>query len=336
MPELLDQYQALKTRAGFLNRGNRIRVLVTGPDRVKFLHNLTTNDVKRLAPGAGHESFVTSPQGKTLGYITLSLGEDDILLRTDPGGDRLAIPHLQKYGIFDDVVIEDLSLQTFEYHVAGPEADMLVAALGAELPGPGLQSHGLTSISGVPVRLIREAPTGLPGLTLIGPADQGERILAELQAQATVPSLPEVENGVYEALRIEAGTPVFDADVVESNLPQEIGRDAHAISFVKGCYLGQETVARLDALGHVNKIMKGARFLSPDPIAATQGELKSEDGKSVGRLTSIAYSPGWRCAVALGMIRVSHAKEGTELICEVEGTPYRVVVSALPMSPPVG
>src|SRR5258706_16475363 len=113
MVESNDHYRALKTRPGFLDRSDRVRIAVGGVDRAKFLHNLTTNDVKRLAVGQGHEAFVTSLQGKTIGYVTLVASEDKILLRTDPGGDALILPHLQKYGVFDEVSIDDLRDQTF-------------------------------------------------------------------------------------------------------------------------------------------------------------------------------------------------------------------------------
>src|SRR4051812_21459557 len=98
----LDSYRSVVDRAGWVDRSDRPRLEIAGPDRAKFLHNLTTNDVKRLAEGAGHESFVTSPQGKVLAFITLLSGERaTILLRTDPGSLESLLPHLNKYGVFD-------------------------------------------------------------------------------------------------------------------------------------------------------------------------------------------------------------------------------------------
>src|ERR1700722_9134527 len=102
-------YHSVVDRAGWSDRSPRSRIEIGGPDRAKFLHNLTTNDVKRLADGAGHESFVTSPQGKTLAYVTLLATEKaTILLRTEPESLNSILPHLKKYGVFDDVSIEDV------------------------------------------------------------------------------------------------------------------------------------------------------------------------------------------------------------------------------------
>ena len=117
MQMILEQ---IALHAGLFDRSDRRRIAITGPDRAKFLHNLLTNDVKRLPVGKGCEAFVTSPQGKTLAFVTVLAGENEILLRTDAAAIDALLPHLQKYGVFDDVTIEDISDTTFEYHLAGP------------------------------------------------------------------------------------------------------------------------------------------------------------------------------------------------------------------------
>ncbi|MBX6315931.1 MAG: folate-binding protein, partial [Isosphaeraceae bacterium] len=272
--------------AGWADRSERVRLEVNGPDRVRFLHNLTTNDIKRLAVGRGCEAFVTSPQGKTLGYVTVLALEDRLLLRTDPGGLEHILPHFQKYGLFDEVAWEDISDRTCEFHLIGPEAPPLLEGLGAELPEPSDLRLRQTSIVGLEVLLIRESPFGVPGLTLIGDATLRAELTARFRDAAQMVAL---DPATCDALRIEAGTPVFGRDVTADNLPQEVGRDAQAISFVKGCYLGQETVARIDALGHVNKVLKGLLIESgavPPPGAPLEVE-----GKVVGRITSSAFSP---------------------------------------------
>jgi folate-binding Fe-S cluster repair protein YgfZ len=155
MVESNDRYRALQTRPGFIDRSDRVRIEVSGADRAKFLHNLTTNDVKRLAVGRGHEAFVTNLQGKTLGYVTLLACEDRILLRTDPGGEALILPHLQKYGVFDEVAIDDLGAQSFEFHLAGPGADELLRRAGGEVPPDAELGHCSTQVDGATVGVIR-------------------------------------------------------------------------------------------------------------------------------------------------------------------------------------
>jgi len=328
-------YHALRSQPGIVDRSDRVRIEVGGSDRARFLHNLTTNDVKRLAVGKGQESFVTSPQGKTLGYVTLAACDDRILLRTDPGGERLVLPHLQKYGVFDDVSLEDVSGTTFEFHLFGAGVDDILRAGGCELPPEGELNHATLSLGGVEVRAIRESPTGRPGLSLVGTRSDAPSVAACLRTLAGASGLVDVDSELFDILRVEAGTPCFGRDVTEDNLPQEIGRDAQAISFVKGCYLGQETVARIDALGHVNKIMKGVRFLTVEPPPAAGSHLLWE-GKTVGKLTSTVDSPGWGVPLALAFVRTGQAVAGTELLCQdQDGPARRVAVCDLPMPAPL-
>ncbi len=134
-------YRSTNESAGWVDRSSQVRLEISGPDRAKFLHNLTTNDVKRLAEGTGHESFVTSPQGKALAYTTLMATDRSILARTDSASLGELLPHLRKYGVFDDVAIEVLTDRTFEFHLAGPEAASLIEAQGLELPPEGALRH---------------------------------------------------------------------------------------------------------------------------------------------------------------------------------------------------
>jgi folate-binding Fe-S cluster repair protein YgfZ len=116
------KFEALASHVGVIDRSDRVRLAIGGPDRAKFLHNLTTNEIKRLPDGRGCETFVTSPQGKTIAYVIVLAEADQILARADAGGAALALPHLQKYGVFDDVLIDDASGATFELHLFGPRA----------------------------------------------------------------------------------------------------------------------------------------------------------------------------------------------------------------------
>jgi tRNA-modifying protein YgfZ len=315
---------------GLADRSDRIRIEISGPDRAKFLHNLTTNEVKRLAVGRGCEAFVTSTQGKTIGYVTILAAEDRLLVRTDPGGMELALPHFRKYGIFDDVAIDDRSAETFELHLFGPGAEELVGRMGCRLPETMEYAHTTAEFGGGAVRVVRESPTGLPGLTLIGAGWHEMAVRDTVKSAGQIAESSYIDKITFEFLRIAAGTPVFGKDVTEKNLPQEIGRDVRAISFVKGCYLGQETVARIDALGHVNQVLKGVIFESqsrPDP-----GSSLESDGKRVGVVTSSVASPHGGSPIGLAMIRTSHATAGTSLQVEITtGTgPITATVCDLP------
>jgi folate-binding protein YgfZ len=322
-------YRAVQQAVGLIDRSARVRLAVTGPDRVKFLHNLTTNDVKRLAVGRGCEAFVTSLQGKTLGYVTLLAAEDRILLRTDPGGLEFLLPHFAKYGALEDVTWEDVSAATFELHLAGPNARVLVERTGGAIPDETDFCHLRTTIAGREAWVVSESPAGPPGLTLIGLRPDLPEIATALRQQGGTLGWVEVDPETAEALRIEAGTPAFGRDVRPENLPQELGRDDRAISFVKGCYLGQETVARIDALGHVNKILKGLRIGGQEvPAAGTALEIA---GKAVGTITSAALPPAAAGPIALAYLKVACAAPGTEVTIAGGAGPGTAVVLDLPM-----
>ncbi len=326
-----DDDRSVTDRAAWFDRSGRVRLEIGGPDRGKFLHNLVTVDVKRLAAGAGREGFVTSPQGKTMAYLTLLATGSTILLRTEPGSLEALLPHLRKYGVFEDVAIDDVSAATFEYHVAGPQVGRAFAGGGFDALSGDPLGHAEVEVAGSMVRFVRESPTGRPGLTLIGPSGAAGSIRAMLEGEG----FAEGDRATFEALRIEAGTPTSGRDVLPNNLPQEVGRDDRAIDFVKGCYLGQETVARLDALGHVNRILKGLIFEGPD--VPPDGASLEFEGKAVGSVTSAAPSTGRGAPVGLAYVRVAQATAGTRLTATWEGGGRsRATVVDLPMLPPPG
>ena len=167
------------------------------------------------------------------------------------------------------------------------------------LPDEAEYAHIVAEIGGSPVRLVRESPAGCPGLTVIGEEPAAGSVKDSLLEHGRDLGLIEVDAASFEVLRIEAGTPVFGKEVTEKNLPQEFGRDDRAISFVKGCYLGQETVARIDALGHVNQVLKGLR-LEPGSPCPRPGSPLEHEGKRVGVVTSAAFSPRAECSRGAG------------------------------------
>jgi tRNA-modifying protein YgfZ len=303
-------YDAAAHSVALIDRSDRVRIEVTGPERAKMLHNLTTNDIKRLKPGAGTEAFLTSGQGRTLAFLTVHCEEDRLLVRSDPGTAEAILAHLAKFGLFEDATTRDVSAETVEWHLVGPESDtVLKQTLGLEI-GTDL-SLTVGSYDGQQVRAIRESPTGRPASTLIASRDGADRLSAALNEAILENGGHPLSLGEFEALRIEAGTPAFGRDIQATNLPQEVNRDARAISFVKGCYLGQETVARLDALGHVNKILVGV-ITESDRVPSVGAVIRAEQ-KDVGVVTSSAFSPGWMRGVVMGYVKVAHAVPGTRL-----------------------
>jgi folate-binding protein YgfZ len=289
--------------AGWIDRSGKVRLRFTGPDRAACLHNLTTQDVKGMVAGQSREAFVTTLQGKTLASVSILVEPEAILVRTDAPSREALEPHFRKYAALDDVTIEDVSESTSEVHLVGFE--------------PSARDDR---------RIIPESLIGRPGWTVIDPRSAPVEWL----------ELPRIDPSEFEGLRIAAGTLVSGVDVTPADLPQEFLRDERTISFRKGCYLGQETVARLDALGHVNRWIKGLR-IEGDEVPPV-GAMLASNSQSVGTIRSAGRLPGSDEVVALAMVRVKSGTSGMRLDVTLEGgTPWRsAVVVDLPMPPTDG
>jgi folate-binding protein YgfZ len=314
-PEIQSQYDALSTGAGMADLSGRTLIAVTGADRVSFLHSFCTSDVKKLAEGQGCEAFVTNPQGKTIGHIYIfNLGET-LQIDTAVGQAPTLIQHWERYVISEDVAFRDGTASHADLLLAGPKAAAILRQVGTS-PPTNLPGCALGSIGNLRVLIKRLDFVG-PETYFIEARTQDLTAIRELLVGSGATACgPEA----VEIARIERGTPLFDVDITPDNLPQEIDRNAQAISFTKGCYLGQETVARIDALGHVNRLLVGVRIDGPVPGPESRLML---DGKEVGHVTSAAYSPKLGTALSLALIRRAQAKVGTQLTCS--GAPAAVV-----------
>lgn len=317
--EQLAQYSALTQGVGFLPLTGRTIIEVTGPDRVQILQSFTTNDVKRLAPGQGCEAFVTSPQGKTLGHVFIFCEADKHVLDTTPDQTRALIDHFSRYIITEDASFTDKTAEFTDVLVAGPQASALLSSLTGGLMPTNLLEHRVASIGGQVVVIRRVEYAGPQSYFLQIATPRAPDLIAALhQAGATA-----CDHTAAESARLEAGFPLFALDITADNLPQEVGRDAQAISFTKGCYLGQETVARIDAIGHVNRLLIGVQF-PPNSGLLPAGMEVLANGQAVGHVTSSAWSPRLQAPLALAYVRRNQAKAGIEL---ASATGAAVVVS---------
>lgn len=301
----LEDYAALTQHAGFVPLA-RTRIEIAGKDRATWLHNLCTNEVKRLTPGRGVEAFITTVQGKTLGHGFIFVEADVIVLDTVAGQSETLLKHLDRYLVCEQVTLTDCSGEGFEAMLAGPKAaDILAQLCGSEVPAERC-SHRELEVDGKAVR-VRNIELGLPSFFVEVPRVDGPWLASKLHAAGARHCLP----AALDALRIEQGFPLFGRDITDKNLPQELARDGLAISFVKGCYLGQETVARIDALGHVNKLLIGVRFAGAE--IPTAGAELTADGQAAGTVTSATYSPRLGAPLALAYVKHGLAKPGAKL-----------------------
>jgi folate-binding protein YgfZ len=302
----LDEYQALRSGFGAVELTNWSSVTVTGADRQKFLNSFCTNEVSRLQPGEHCEAFLTNVKGKVLGHVLVHTRDAELVLVTVPGQAQKIVAHLDRYVIREDVQLRDTTAER-EY--------VLIA--GGDGAGPGLTHDAWIRwhLLRVPVcGLLETTPKNLP------------QVRAELNAEGATAC----GQAAFDAVRIESGTPLFGVDFDEENLPQEVSRDELAISFTKGCYLGQETVARIDALGHVNQELVGVRFVGPE-MPQPRTEL-THDGASAGHVTSATFSPQLAGLLAFALLRRKYLPPGTKLdspagACEVVDLPVHAAAN---------
>ncbi len=293
----LDIYGELDTTGLWLPAPWGARLVVSGADARSFLQNFCTNDVLRSPVGSAIEAFFLNSKGHVLHHGLLVLGEHEVVV-TLIGSDAADLrSHLDRYVIRERVEFQ-LRDTPLWLAVGGPWA-----AAGGE--GATLQLLAEGHITPFPL-LHRPA-------WIVESALTQESLGLHFEGAGYVRPKGEGDaTAVFDALRIESGLPLPGVDYEGAILPQELDRNRQAIHFEKGCYLGQETVARLDALGHVNKLLRGIRFAdgsTPElPFPVLHGE------KEVGRVTSRSYSPRLGASLGLAIIRREAAKEGTELV----------------------
>jgi folate-binding protein YgfZ len=284
-------YQALRHGAAWLDLSARGRILARGRDRARFLHNVTSNDVKGLKPGAGCYAFLLTPQGRIQADLYLWAFPEHYLIDTEPELAGKVQAHILKYKVADQVELEDVTSATGALGLEGPGAAAALASLGA--PVPGEYQHfawGEETVAGISM-------TGQPGFRVYTAADRLPQLTDRLASAGAKPATAEEARHV----RIENGRPRYGEDILETSLPQET-RQMHAVSFTKGCYLGQEIVERVRARGHVNRQLVSFALDQAEPPAP--GTRLTIDGAET-EITSSIYSPDLGKTVGMGYARVS-------------------------------
>lgn len=304
---LVEQYDDLTCRAGLVELADWSVIELTGQDRVQLANSFTTCDVKKLPEGRCGEAFVTSPQGKTLGHVLVMAMAERLLLATTPGQGAKLIAHFDRYIIGEDVNLRDATPLTAMWLATGAQAsEILTRAIVGTLPAEPL-AQATVRLGDVPLLVARVDWLTRPTFLLAAPRETTTAVQEQLIAAGLSPCGWEA----FDVVRLEAGWPLYGADITDDNLPQEIGRDAQAISFTKGCYLGQETIARIDAVGHVNRHLVGVRFAGSEVPAAGTALLAND--REAGRVTSSAWSPKLAAPLALALVKRGQSKPGQEL-----------------------
>lgn len=272
----MNGYEALHHGAALIDLSARGRIRVTGEDRKRLLHAMTTNHVQQLEPGQSLYAFFLNAQGRILADVWLYCAEDHLLLDVEPEVREKLFTHLDRYIIADDAALEDVTDSSVEYEVAGPLA-------------PALRRGAV---------VFDTTLTGQPGFRVVAPASEKDALLAALRAAACVVASAEDAR----AARLENGLPRYGVDITEANLVQETGL-LHAVHFNKGCYLGQEIVERVRSRGHVNRTLRALR-IDANAIPAPGAKVMSA-AKEAGEITSAAFSPAQGAVRALAYLRLA-------------------------------
>lgn len=280
------------------NLSDRTQLELTGDHRVKFLHGFCTNDIKKLTPGDGCEAFACNIQGKVLGHIFVFCTEKSLWIDSVPGQEDALFNHLDRYLINEDVQIHrrSASCRMLYLHQEPWPEELAAAATDAarSLADRPVLSHATFQAGDEKYELCKVDWLGEPGWLLSSPQ-------LKIEDYSVAPA------ELWNALRIAAGFPIYGVDITADNLAQEVNRTARCISFTKGCYLGQEPVARIDALGHVNRELHRLEISEGEIPAAGTPLNDPEAGAQIGVITSAAE------CVALGYLRTKYCAPGTQV-----------------------
>jgi len=305
--ELDAQYRQLREECGLLDRSGRGKLLLKGAEAAEYLQGQLTNDVEGLGPGEGCYAALLDRKGHMQADMrVLRLAEDEVWVDTEPEPLPAVRRHLDMYKIGREVELEDVTETRAILSLIGPRSADLMGA-------PPLPEHAneLLAVGGIDCLAVGTA-TGIDLVAATGDAERLRAVLGDAGAVEVGPKAAEIP-------RIEAGTPRFGAEMDSGTMPAEAGIVESAVNFEKGCYIGQETVARLHYRGKPNRHLRGLRLSAPVP----PGTPLALADKEVGRVGSSCVSP-LHGPIALAILR-REAEPGTELVVGEDGVTARVV-----------
>jgi tRNA-modifying protein YgfZ len=297
-----NEYAALRSGALIIDRSDRVRIRFGGQRAAEIVTGLVTNDVLSLQPGHGQYAAALTPKGKIAADVRIFADTDGLLTDTSPRASVNWREIVTKYVNPRVAPYRDVTAETRDIGVFGPKARHIVSeatradpvALGALHP----YAHISAEFGGGQILIIRAAEIEAEGYEMIVPAAAERALRDKLLAQGAISG----SSHTWNIARIEAGRPEWGIDMNDSTIPQEANFDAlGAISYTKGCYTGQETVARVHFRGHVNRFLRKIHFVSAS-IPPTSAELVNDAGEVVGDVRSVALSPR-HGGVALAMVR---------------------------------
>jgi tRNA-modifying protein YgfZ len=314
--DLEREYRTARESVAIFDTNWHAMITLAGRDRVKYLHNISSNDIKSLAEGRGMLALLLNPQGHILAELEVYALPEKLLVLSHVSQRERTVATLKKYVIGSQVQIEDLTEQFGGIGIEGPRAaEVMQRACGIALGELVDFSIKEIIMDAVPCYVLRRSRFGETGAEIIAPRAAlpalWERLLAEVRTAGGEP----IGMVAFHALRLDAGVPFFPADFNDAMIPHEAAVETTHVSFSKGCYTGQEIVERVRSRGHVNRKRVSLKFLGVKPPAA--GTKLRANGAEVGFVTSVAFSPAAGAPIGMGYVRREQFASGS--VVEFDG-----------------
>ena len=324
----LAEYAAVRESAGLIDLSSRGRLCVLGNDRTSFLNGQVTNNVKDLKAGQGCYAALVTAKGKMQSDLNIYCLENEILLDFEPGLTATVRTRLEKFVIAEDAQVVDVAPHYGLLSAQGPKAAELIhhAALGLAVPKEAFSVASASHPAFGEIYLTNRARTGSQGFDLFVP------IGSMAAAAGTLGAVVGRWCGwkALETVRIEAAIPRFGMDMDETNLPPEAGLDSNAISYSKGCYIGQEVIARIRTYGQVAKSLRGLRLPGNLKKLPQRGDKLFKGDKEAGYVTSAVASPTLKANIALAYVRRETAHTGAALTVQATEGEFPVEIVNTP------
>ena len=293
MKEMMSEYGAVREGGvGLIDLSSRGRIRVSGSEATMFLNGLITNDIKSLAENRWMPAAFPTVQGRLIGAVRIVRGKDSFLIDTDAESREAVLKTISRFTLAGDFHVSDVTAETALFSLQGKRAAEVVEKV-FETPVSDLPRNGAI---GLPVTIIRATHTAEDGFDVVLDSGQASQVREALVNAGAQP----ISDGTFEVLRIEAGIARYGRDMDETNIVTETNLD-DAVSYTKGCYVGQEIIVRIKHRGHVAKKLTGLRFETDLPI------------KSGTIIKSTAFSPTLGSTIGLGYVRYEQLAPGTKV-----------------------
>ena len=310
--EWQDEWRLAREAVALFDTNWHALAVLTGPDRVRYLHAIVSNDVQSLGEGHGILALLLDPRARILAELEIYAQKDRLLALSHASVRERTMATLDKYIIMDDVELEDATGRLGTIAVEGPRAANVVSqTTGLSLDGFAEFQSERCEIAGVPCYTVRRSHFGAPGAEVIAPTEHLPLVWDTLHAMVHATHGGPIGMRALNALRLEAGIPWFPLDFDDTVIPHEAALETTHLSFTKGCYTGQEIVERVRSRGHVNRRRVRLAFATPDP--PSPGTKLLADGAEVGHVTSSAFSPASGTSIGMAYLRREHAIPGAVL-----------------------